>query len=493
MHNPEIPEIDPSSLYFADGTVNFDAVEAYLSTLRQDEQNELDEFGNASYHLSVPIDSLESKQDFDPHEFFEGLGPVERAVFLYIGRQAVKSLEMSSIPVSEALQLDPRYKPTLKPELERYFAYVSSTQPIRMGAIQENLTQLGEPKQDASTLRCVVAIPVAGHQEYDNIYHSLVQFSNQSMQPELYEIVLYVNIPGGANRHGPDIARLSKDSSKTIQEIERFKKEHPHITVRHFVNTYYGDLPGIGAIRSDLWDVVSYDLLNRGRSDDILVVSADADILHLSRDYLSEMHRQFTETEADVVAARLKWQQVPGLPFDAVANKVLRYQTFLDDTRNRNRNYFYHTADANTGISLATYLAIGGYRRDIDIGEMNTLVGYIRYLRQSDRDAEQYVPSRTVEALAWRSVLKTHSRRVVAAMALGHSPYDAWDQDLIQFGAHDELRTEQMNAALAEEQARKHWKEWLQEMTPGYVEDIDPERAERLVQSARRIIGFTDL
>lgn len=484
--------VDPSTLYNVDGTINEAAIEALLEErLGPDDTEEssaIGEVSDSAYTFSITVDES-SKGKGASKEFSELLdNPVELAVNLYMAKLIMMSVEVPTGPVSSRLKENPACRLSFTDEVSDYFEFLSSYQPAIMENIESCWSQLEDPINDVNDLDCIVAIPVAGHQEFENIRNTLDQFTEQELPSGKFEIVLYLNLPGYEGENDDDLASKVK---LTLDEIERFKEDNPGISVRKCVNTYRGSSPRIGAIRSDLWAVVGYDMLVRGRDEDILTISADADIVHLNSAYLSGMVNVFKETEADMVTANLRWQSIPGLGYDSLANKILRYQSFLDIVRD-NHSDFLFKSDANTGISLATYFAVGGYGRDDELAEMSNMARAILYYRAEDKKSPEYKPAKVVEAKSRRSVLKTHSRRLAKVMGMGHSPYKAWNQDLIVFGSDDDLRTQAFQSQMAEESARANWREWLDEMTPHYEEGLDPDEAERLIKQAKRILGFIE-
>ena len=499
----EWPEtVDPSTLFFDDGTVNIDAVSDYLATLRElngpvdeKEPTELEQttLNQYAYDITVPIDDTPEtfNQMPDPITWRE-TNPIDYAITMYIRQIFIDGIQRQFFGVSETIKSNPEAKLDFNHELERFFGEVTALGAGGFDLFESAQAALGEPKNDVNELETLVAIPVAGHQEHGNIYHSLEQFTHQTLDPKKFEVCLYLNLPG---REGEKDDFLLDNLKLTQAEIDRFKQDYPDIQVRSFSTTYRGDPPTIGAVRADLWTTIAYDMKKRGREDDIMVISGDADIVSLNSTYLTSMVDTFQGTEADIVTADLRWQPAPGLPYNAMVNRILRYQSFLDIVRDTN-SHILHTADANTGISLAAYMAVGGYSRANALGEMHTLVNRIRYYRQplDQREVEGYEkPDATIEAKAKGAVLRTHSRRLIKAMALGYSPYNAWDQKIITFGGDDSLRTEDMQVAAAEASSQVHAKEWIASMTGPYVSELDPEKKRRMLKAAHRILRFDEL
>ncbi len=494
--------VDPSTLFFEDGTVDIEAVSDYLATLKEingpvadEEPSELEQttLSQYAYDIAIPIDDTPEtfNQMPDPDTWRE-TNPIDYAITMYIRQMFIAGIQRQFFGVSETIKLHPEAKLDFNQELERFFGEVDALGAGGAELFDSAQVALGESKNDVNEIETIVAIPVAGHQEHGNIYHSLEQFAHQTLDLKKFEVCLYLNMPG---REGEKDDYLLDNLKLTQAEINRFKQDYPDIQVRSFSTTYRGDPPTIGAIRADLWTTIALDMKKRGRQDDIMVISGDADIVSLNNTYLTSMVGTFQETEADVVAADLRWQPAPGLPYNSMVNRILRYQSFLDIVRDNN-SFTLHTADANTGISLATYMAVGGYSRADALGEMHAIVNRIRYYRQplDKREEEGYEkPDTIVEAKAKGAVLRTHSRRLIKAMALGYSPYNAWDQKIITFGGDDSLRTEEMQVVAAEASSQQHSKEWIASMTGPYVDGLDPEKKRRMLKAAHRMLNFDEL
>jgi hypothetical protein len=478
--------------------VDIDAVQAYIRSLpRHAEEKTPSPLDGLSLEIptmtiEIPTEPLSDEIPHFDSEKWRRENPIDFAVSAFLVHMLRRNLAYQRVWPSESLVRNSDVRLDFEAESTRFLNFISEHMPEDYEHMQKTVESMGSSSNDVDMLDCVVAIPVAGHQEYENIFHTLEQFAHQNMPTSAYEVVLYLNMPG---KDGKNDKELAQKLQLTMSEIERFKKAYPDVVVRVATTTYRVGEAAIGAIRAELWNAISYDLVERGRKDDILVISSDADIVSLNRRYLSDMVGTFQDNDVDVVAAQLTWQPVAGLPYNAPVNKILRYQTFLDTVRDRHSDRL-HTADANTGISLAMYMAVGGYDKGMALGEMNNIVHRIRYYRQPNelRETDKYAPSeKPMEAKAQRATLRTHSRRLIKAMALGYSPYNAWDQRLITFGANDEVRTEVAPGLLANENAVRLGRKWISSMTGPYVADIDPDKKRRILAAAHRMLGFSDL
>ncbi len=371
------PGFDTSRLYNDDGKVDLAAANELFDWLLANSGVTQPEPEDAGM-LVTAVQSLDPRL-FEPNRQRDradtsrikeqkATDPIGFALDIALADMIMRSMqvELPHEPKSHSLKENPAAELKIAEELSQHFSFMEQRQHINFSNTRSAVDALGESPNSVGDLRCIVAIPVAGLEEYQHIFRTLEQFAKQSLPSSAFEIVLHVNLPHSRDGSNPDSA---SSLPLTLGEIARFQKAYPNVVVRSFVNAYAGSPPVIGRIRADLWEAVGYDMQQRGLQQDVLVVSADADIVHMNKDYLLKMAETFENTEADIVTATLWWQGVPGLPYDAVANRILRYQKFLDHVRDRHAKTL-HTADANTGISLAMYFAVGGYDRTAEIGEM---------------------------------------------------------------------------------------------------------------------------
>src|SRR5262249_41328223 len=146
----------------------------------------------------------------------------------------------------------------------------------------------------------------AARQERSHIFHTLTQFADPTTNRSRFEIVLYLNLVETGPANDPERAFIAIEA-----EIDRFRLEHPRLSVRTVRGVYHGGVPTIGMIRADMWNAIGIDLLRRGRARDVLVLSADADTIGLSPGFLDKLIGSFERTGTEVITARWKWQLVP--------------------------------------------------------------------------------------------------------------------------------------------------------------------------------------
>lgn len=236
----------------------------------------------------------------------------------------------------------------------------------RLRNLAEETGRMGE------NVDVVVTIPVAGHQEADNIYRTLEAYLDQTMPRDRFEIDLYVNNPV-TNSRG-----IALDSDNTLTEIERFRTDHPELPVRVFHEVLPRNDAKIGKIRKTLVDSVLQrhkDRLDQGSDKDLVLVSNDADAIRVNPQYLETMLGTLKNNERlDAVLGQIDWDNKAYVNYPEVHIGTRLYQFFDTIVRNK-EGLIAATSGANTAFRASMYAAVGGYKAtnadgfDIDIAE----------------------------------------------------------------------------------------------------------------------------
>ena len=153
--------------------------------------------------------------------------------------------------------------------------------------------------------RCAfsIGVPVAAHEEEGYVYRALKSFTQQTVSPDTFEIVLFCNHPDVDRDRKP----VKPDGS--MQEIARFCDDFPEIRVRAFYQPLSSTEARIGYIRKILTDVTVVRQLRRtGGSEDIILLRADADT-HAVRSTLVEKYLQLFSENPKVLSfkGRHEW------------------------------------------------------------------------------------------------------------------------------------------------------------------------------------------
>jgi len=291
--------------------------------------------------------------------------------------------------------------------------------------LEQISTEMGPMNKECKLSVC---IPVAGHQEGENIYQTLKNYTLQTIDPENFEIVLLVNHPDkdlNGNLIQPD---------KTLEEINRFKKDFPKMNIK-FANMILPiEKAKIGYIRKVLNDSVLKRQYNRGKdAPELIMVSNDADNKGLSPEYVENFISKFKKyPEAESMVGQLDWDPSSYIrnPLIHIGTRLFQYQTAQDLSKGSH----FNSSGANFAFRSSIYAAVGGYSDDMDGGEDTDFGAKISLARRGSKSKKSiiYAGART-------SRLYTSSRRAEMVMEKhGLSPLEQWDKGFSAFD--DEVR-----------------------------------------------------
>ncbi len=322
---------------------------------------------------------------------------------------------------SKALREDPDATLDHFQETERYLGRQERS---HVEAIEEAATQMGNMRPEC---RLSICIPVAGHQEGDNIYSTLENYLLQTADPKTFELALFINSP----ETYPDGTKVKPD--KTISEIRRFQKDHPEVNVRVMSSILPNNIANMGYIRKRLNDTVLLRHHQRGNTaPDLIMVSNDADNKGLAPSYVENFIEKFdSHPEADAMLGQLDWDPSSYIRNPLIHVGVRMFQYIAVNTRAK--NWFIDSSGANFAFRSSTYSGVGGYTEGRGGGEDTDLGEKIKLARQG---AKTHKP--VIFAGARVSRLYTSSRRAEKAIKDGLAPVEMWDKG---FGAfEDEVR-----------------------------------------------------
>ena len=219
------------------------------------------------------------------HKILEPASSFDSEATYYLGINEGR-MEEYKRHFSETLRRDPKARLKFEQEAKEYLEKQNKEHSEELRGIIE---QLGEMD---SNCKLSICIPVAGHQEGQHIYKALGGYSRQTAKKSDYEIVLFINHPD------------NKKPDNTIEEIERFRLDHPEINVRVAYQTFPADKVKMGHIRKLLDDAVIQRSLDSGKRDkEIILVSNDADNSGVAPRYVENFINQFEKNlDMDVMA-----------------------------------------------------------------------------------------------------------------------------------------------------------------------------------------------
>jgi len=272
--------------------------------------------------------------------------------------------------------------------------------------------------------RVSVCIPVAGHQEGENIYSTLENYLDQELPKENYELLLLVNHPD-QDREGKKVK-----PDKTMSEVKRFQEEHPEVNVRLMYNVFPISEARIGRVRKLLNDAALMRHQKRGKGFlDLVMVSNDADNKGMSPEYLKNFVDKFDKNEnVDALMGQLDWDPESYIrnPLVHVGTRLFQYMS----VQFRQKKAHIESSGANFAFRSSIYAAVDGYSADRGGGEDVDFGTKIKVARRGAVD-------RTPIAFAGARVSRiyTSSRRAEKAIKDGLSPVEQWDRG---FGAFDD-------------------------------------------------------
>ncbi|MBI2654789.1 hypothetical protein HYX02_08360, partial [Candidatus Woesearchaeota archaeon] len=274
-----------------------------------------------------------------------------------------------------------------------------------------------------NTVRLVICIPVAGHQEGAYIYESLKNYTYQTADPSTYEIVLFVNHPD----RDPSGTVIMPDT--TISEINRFRSDYPNIPLRVMYQVIPRDQAKIGFIRKLLTDAVLFRHHKRGRNvPDLILVSNDADNKGVAPEYIENFIRKFdANTKIDALVGQIDWDTESYIqyPLIYIGARIFQYI----EVRLRSDKIFI-TSGNNWAYRSSIYAAIGGYNSALQLGE-DTSLGHAIINARKSRDVIAYAGSRV-------SRIYVSARRSIYALQKGVPHIGQWDMGWSVFD--DEVR-----------------------------------------------------
>ncbi len=391
-----------------------------------------------------------------PLESLNGIKGPNPFLGLYYGSGAPLTLEerrQYQAELSPRLRANPNAKLEARKEEEEYLAQQTAEYRSKV----EELVVQTEPMDPACKL--TVCIPVAGHQEVQNIERTLSSYLNQTADPKSFELALFVNQPDTS----PNGEHIKSDG--TFKKIEEFKKQHPELNIRVMQAVLPRGDARIGYVRKLLSDATLRRELARGSNEDLIMVSNDADLKGVAPEYVQNFIERFEkEPQTDAFMGQLDWD-----PESYIRNPLVHIGTRLFQyisAQHRKSGRGIESSGANFAYRASIYAAVGGYDSKSIMGEDN-LFG--RKLLSARRGARDHTPIAYGGARVSR--LYTSSRRAEKAIRDGLAPIEQWAKGFSAFD--DEVR-------------KVKWEETSE--APDYD---NPEVVKKLVSELENIINRT--
>lgn len=318
---------------------------------------------------------------------------------------------------SETLKANPQAELNPYQEAHKYF---DKQDPAYRAEIATLAEQLPPP---SDKLKAIIAIPVAGHQEGNQIYETLKNYLNQTASNDTFEVQLFVNRPE------TDLNGNPTSSQETLDAIARFQAEHPNFPLRVVEKVFPPNEANIGRIRKYGADLALYRHMQRGPdAGDIIILSNDADNKGVVPRYVQTfIDRYEANPHAEAMLGQLDWdpEAYAQYPVVHIGTRLFQYLNIIG----RHRSGRMVSSGANSSFKGSAYAAIGGYVTNLEGGEDIAIGKAIIAARGDDH---------TRLAHATPARLYTSSRRAVDALQKGLPPLDQWNQGFSAFD--DEVR-----------------------------------------------------
>ncbi len=373
------------------------------------------------------LEDLASSNEYNGG-YYRGYAYVQPTESYVLGSQLISSQDLKApsiqFPLAPELQDNPDVELDASVIAKRYLRAMPTDTKKKVVKLTKQLSM--EP--NASHPRAVVVIPVAAHQEGKNIYQTLLQYSRQqNIDFEDLEIITYANYPEGTK---PD---------QTIREIRRFQKEFPAVRVRLIRQKLSRPEAVIGNIRKLATDTVLNDLNQRGVDlNKLVLISNDADSNWINPEYIKTiLDRAENNPKTDAFLGFIDWSYDAYKAHPEILIST-RFMQMLEVYIRRSQGNL-GSSGANFAFRPSIYMATGGYRTNINIGEDVMLGRMIKSVRSGSNSRQP------IAYLGRRSEINTNARRAISKLLKdGGAAASMWNEG---FTATDSLRTQTFNLA----------------------------------------------
>ncbi|MDT7859206.1 MAG: hypothetical protein RQ930_04185 [Candidatus Aenigmarchaeota archaeon] len=293
-----------------------------------------------------------------------------------------------------------------------------------------------------------VSVLIPARLEGGNIYRTLEEYTKQQdlqnnpLDPNLYEIVIFVNRKKGEAR------------DNTLSEIERFKKNNPQYNIHEYNIHVFElvlpeDLARVGFCRRVLTDVVLYRAVQREEKDGLLyLITEDADLEKVDPQIVAKTIERFEKyPHLDALRGiQLRnpetLSRCPFLWLERYVSDV----TELLSTHQRGfpDNWYYYggwpdpfswgriiTGGWATSFKASTLAEIGGYDPKLKVGEDLFIGNAISILRSKEND-DQGNPRPNLDTIKTMSVRHVSSPRRFLSILMGIGGYERFGESEIE-------------------------------------------------------------
>ena len=342
---------------------------------------------------------------------------------------------------SPRLKDNPQAKLNQKQELDWLFEQKATREPEHLAEVDTIVSADETLSKLPANTKLMVCMAVGAAYESENIYKTLKLYSKQ--KPDALEKTVFVLNVNWFDEDEKDPEKMAK-IKKTIEEINKIKKDFPHLQIAVFNKKYLKEVlvrergNGIhGKFIKDVHDVALRSLNYSGIKDDVLLLSNDADCQGMSDDYLTKMLEVGdNKKEKDAFLGRIEWDTKRWQDYPSFHLSV-RFLQFLDLVARYpkgDQSCHIPTSGANSMVKASILAAIGGVDPENNIGggaDIN-LGRRIKYARGPQAE----MPIDYVHA-AW---LDTNGDRAFNAYVQGKSVMRMWsDFDKSGYKSREEV------------------------------------------------------
>ncbi len=378
--------------------------------------------------LAMPAAAIDNVGNYSLPAFIPLVGrtPLEKMSMIeaapyymyYNGEASADRLAEFEKRRSVTLKENPQAKLDQFKEIE---TYLKKLDPVYYERVKDLAEQTS--KMEAGC-KMSIGIPVAGHQEGKQIYESLKNYTYQTTKRENFELVLFVNHPE-TDRDGKKL-----DAKETLDEIKRFKQDHPEIKLRVMYQTLPNEEAKIGKIRKLLADATLIRQHERGENaSDLIMLSNDADNKGIDPRYVQTFINKFEgDLKVDGLLGQLDWdpESYQKYPAIHIGTRLFQYLNVIG----RRRSNRMSSSGANSAFRSSMYAGIGGYMENLPGGEDIAIGQAIIAARANNLSSFGFAGTGTR--------LFTSSRRSIDALHSGLSPVEQWNKGFSAFD--DEIR-----------------------------------------------------
>lgn len=244
--------------------------------------------------------------------------------------------------------------------------------------------------------RAIVAIPVAGIKEGENIFETL---SLYGQQPE--EDVTGTRVLLHVNWRAEDISGSGQQEKleHTLAEIERAKITYPGLDITVIQTEWEAGETDNGVIGHAVRKLYDTAILATGKAiedgqmdpdHEVVIIRNDSDAKGMSKGYIGRMVDAVTADRTDAAAGRIKWgieqsRDLPGLALTMQVYEGIRGSA--ERAKAKGIRSSIETIGINTGVRLSTLAAVGsiGFSDYTGAGSDDlTVGGRIKALRNKD-------------------------------------------------------------------------------------------------------------